>query len=125
MNVVCEQEDSELFQVLTDIILDANLVRSHRRDKNYPTRERLDDISDRIEELQVFMAASEVCVVPMHEAAGTGWIHSWAGCVKSRRDAQHVIFMLTSRARAALYSCAYRREASFRDMAKLHIEAVS
>ena len=69
------------------------------------TWERVAGISDRIEELEVFLEASEICVVPEICADGVGWLHSWVRCVKSRSDAQLVIYMLTSRARAAVYAC--------------------
>jgi len=95
------QEESEFFMRLDEILWDMMEVRRGRRH----TWERVSDISDRIEELEVFLEASEICLVPELVADGVGWLHSWVRCVKSRTDAQLVIYMLTSRARAAVYAC--------------------
>ena len=101
IDTVPVQEESEFFVRLDEILWDVMEVRRGRG----RTWEKVADISDRVEDLEVFLEASELSVVPEPVVDGVGWLHSWVRCVKSRTDAQLVIYMLTSRARAAVYAC--------------------
>jgi len=96
------QEESGFFFLLDKIILDTmEVLREHYEQRSAT----LDVISDRLEELEVFLDACEVCMIPEMVGSGPGWVHTWVGCVKNRTDAQLVVCMLTSRARAAFQKC--------------------
>jgi hypothetical protein len=100
IDIVPVQEESEFFMLMDEILWDMIKVRRGQR----RTWEGVSGISDRVEELEVFIDISDTRFVPEIREDGAGWLHSWVRCVNSRGDAQLVAYMLASRARAAAYA---------------------